>query len=184
MYILVNVNCNFLREANARISSFLRNIFDVYGLSQLIREPVSVTSVSNILIDLCITNSPEKVTKLGVIHLGISDHSIVFLTRKAHYDRNDPRTIEARQFKHFDSNKFLRDLKQTQWANADLYFGPNDIWQEWKELFLNCVNKHAPLKLKRVRKKQCPRITGDLLCKTRRRDFLKRNAISSNDSVT
>ena len=67
-----------LREANARISSFLRNIFDVYSLSQLIREPTRVTSVSNILIDLYITNSPEEVTKSGVIHLAISDHSIVF----------------------------------------------------------------------------------------------------------
>ena len=140
-----------LREANARISSLLRNIFNVYSLSQLIREPTRVTSVSNILIDLCITNSPEEVTKSGVIHLAISDHSVVFLTRKAYYDRNDHRTIETRQVKHFDSNKFLRDLNQTQWANVDLYFGPKDMWQEsWKELFLSCVNKHAPLKLKRV----------------------------------
>ena len=137
-----------LREANARISSFLRNIFDVYSLSQLIREPTRVTSVSNILIDLYITNSPEEVTKSGVIHLAISDHSIVFFfTRRAHYDRNDHRTIETRQVKHFDSDKFLRDLNQTQWANVDLYFGPKDMWQEsWKELFLSC----APLKLKRV----------------------------------
>ena len=87
MYVLGDVSCNLLREANARISYFLRNIFDVYGLNQLIREPTRVTSASNILIDLCITNSPERVTKSGVIHLGISDHSIVFLTRKAHHDR-------------------------------------------------------------------------------------------------
>lgn len=134
-----------LREANARISSLLRNIFNVYSLSQLIREPTRVTSLSKILIDLCITNSPEEVTKSGVIHLAISDHSVVFLTRKAHYDRNDHRTIDTRQVKHFDSNN------QTQWANVDLYFGPKDMWQEsWKELFLSCVNKHAPLKLKRV----------------------------------
>ena len=60
----------------------------LYGLNQLIREPTRVTSDSNTLIDLCVTNSPEKVTKSGVIHLGISDHSLVFLTRKAHHDRN------------------------------------------------------------------------------------------------
>ena len=70
-----------------------------------------------------------------------------------------------------------------QWANVDLYFDPNDMWQEWRELFLSCVNKLAPLKLKRVRKKRCPWITADLLCKTTR-DFLKNKAISSNDPVT
>ena len=95
LYILGDVNCNLLPEANAHISSFLTNILYIYGLSQLIGEPTRVTSVSNTLIDLCITNSPEKVTKSGVIHLGINHHSLVFLTRKAHYDRNGPRVFET-----------------------------------------------------------------------------------------
>ena len=72
---------------------------------------------------------------------------------------------------------------KTSWANVHLYFNPDEMWREWREFFLSSVNKHAPLKLKRVRKKRCPWITGDLLCVTRRRDFLKK-AISSNDSVT
>ena len=50
-------------------------------------------------------------------------------------------------------------------------------------MFLSCVDKHTPLKSKRVRNKRCTRITDDLLCKTRRRDFLKKKAISSNDSA-
>ena len=142
-----------LPEANAHISHFLTNIFDIYGLSQLIREPTRVTSVSNTLIDLCMTNPPEKVTKSGFIHLGISDHSLVFLTRKAHYDCNGARTIETRQFKHFDRNKLLSNLNQMPWANVDVHNSdPNDMWREWKEMFLSCLDKHAPLKSKRVRK--------------------------------
>jgi len=54
------------------------------------------------LIDLCITNSLEKVRNSGVVHLGISDHSLVFLTRKTQHHRNGPRVIETRQFKHFN----------------------------------------------------------------------------------
>ena len=129
------------------------------------------------------TNFPGKVTKSGVIHLGISDHSLVFLTCKAHYDRNGPRTIETWQFKHFDKNRFLSDLNQMPWAHVDVHSDPNDMCCEWKEMFLSCVDKHAPLKSRRVRKKQCPWITGDLLCKTRRRDFLNKKAISSNNSA-
>ena len=52
-----------------------------------------------------------------------------------------------------------------------------------EKMFLTCVDKHATLTLKRVRKKRCPWITGDILCKTRRRDFLKKKAVSSNDSA-
>ena len=65
----------------------LTNILDIYGLSQLITEPTLITQVSKSLIDLCIANSPEKVSNFGVVHLGISDHSPVFMTRKANYDR-------------------------------------------------------------------------------------------------
>ena len=127
LYILGDVNCNLLPETNAHISSFLANIFDIYGLIQLIREPTRVTSVSSTLI--------------------------------------------------------LSDLNQMPWANVDAHSDPNDLWREWKEMFLSCVDKHAPLKSKRVRNKRCPWITGDLLCKTRRRDFLKKTAISSHYSA-
>lgn len=49
-----------------------------------------------------ITNFLEKVTNSGIIHLGVSDRSVVFLTRKTQYYRNGPRVIETRQFKHFN----------------------------------------------------------------------------------
>ena len=78
LYLLGDINCNLLPEAITVNSSYLINIFDIYGLSQLITEPTRVTPDSKTLIDLCITNSPEKVTNSGVIHLGISDHSLVF----------------------------------------------------------------------------------------------------------
>ena len=184
LYLLGDINCNLLPEANTYDSSHLTNIFDIFGLRQLITEPTRVTPVSKTLIDLCITNSLEKVTNSGVIHLGISDHSLVFLTRKTHYHRNGPRVIETRQFKHFNRGKFLSDLNQLPWANVDLYSDPNDMWREWKEMFLGCVDKHAPLKLKRIRKKRSPWITRELLCKIRKRDFLKKKAISSNNSAT
>ena len=184
LYILGDVNCNLLPEASAHISSYLTNIFDIYGLSQLITEPTRVTPVSKTLIDLCITNSPEKVSNSGVIHLGISDHSSVFVTRKVHHDRFCPRTIEMRQFKHFQKNKVLSDLEQMPWSNVDLCSDPNDMWHEWKQIFVSCMDKHAPRELKRISKKRAPWITKGLLHKMHRRDLIKKKAISSNDHDT
>ena len=153
-------------EASTHNSSYLTNIFDIYGLSQLITEPTRVNPagpVSKILIDLCITNSPEKVTNSGVIHLGISDHSLIFMTLKIHHDRNCPRTIEMRQFRHFQKNKFSSDGEQMPWSNVDLCSDPNDMWQEWKQMFVSCKDKHAPRKLKRISKQRAPWITRGLL---------------------
>ena len=77
LYILGDANCNLLPEVSGHNFLYLTNIFYIYGLSQLITEPTRVTPVYKTLIDLCITNSPEKATNSGVIHLGISDHSLV-----------------------------------------------------------------------------------------------------------
>ena len=183
LYILGDVNCNLLPEASAHISSHLTNIFDIYGLSQLITEPTRVTLVSKTLIDLCITNSPEKVSNSGVIHLGISDHSLVFMTRKVHHDRFCPRTIEMRQFKHFQKNKFLNDLEQMPWSNVDLCSDPNDMWHEWKQMFVSCMDKHAPRKLKRISKKRAPWITKGLLNKIHRREQFKCARNQANNAI-
>ena len=43
LYLLGDINCNLLPEAITFNSSHLINIFDIYGLSQLITEPTRVT---------------------------------------------------------------------------------------------------------------------------------------------
>ena len=43
------------------------------------------------------------------------------------------------------------------------------------------MDKHAPLKSKRIRNKRSPWITSELLLRMRRRDVLKKKAISTND---
>ena len=53
----------------------------------------------------------REVTKSGVVQLGISDHSLVFLRCKAHYDRNG---IEALQFKHLDRNQGNKEICRWQ----------------------------------------------------------------------
>ena len=107
-----------------------------------------------------------------------------FLSRKTQYCRTGPRVIETRQFKHFNRGKFLSDLNQLPWANVDLYSDPSEMWRVCKEMFLGSVDKHAPLKSKRIRKKKrSPWITRELLNKIQKRDFLKKKEIFSNNSA-
>ena len=82
LYLMGDLNCNLLSEVVSNNSSHLLNIIDIYGLTQLITEPTRVTQYSSTLIDLCLTNSPDKISKSGVINIGISDHSAIYLTPK------------------------------------------------------------------------------------------------------
>ena len=65
LYLMGDLNCNLLSEVVSNNSSHLLNIVDIYGLTHLITEPVRVTQYSSTLIDLCLTNSPDKISESG-----------------------------------------------------------------------------------------------------------------------
>ena len=58
---------------------------------------------------------------------------------------------------------------------------PNQMWTEWKTKFLQIVDKHVPIRIKRVRSKNSPWITAGLKERMHNRDPLKIKAIKSND---
>ena len=49
---------------------------------------------------------------------------------------------------------------------------------------MHVIDKHAPLRTKRIRKKKSPWITSELIRKIHKRDFLKRKLVSTNDHVS
>ena len=183
LFLLGDINVNLLPEVEAPSARKLKDIFDVYGLHQLIAEPTRVTHFSQTLIDLCITNSPLSIVKFGVVQLSISDHALVHMTRKARYDRCGARIIQARCMKSFNESEFLEDLKQKAW-NDSHYSNPNDMWKAWKDCLMQCINTHAPLRHIRVGSKKSPWITDNLRHKMRKREILKSKAASTNDPLS
>ena len=72
-----DLNCNLLSKFVSNDYSYVLNIIDIYGLTQLITNLTRVTQHSSTLIYLCQTNSPDKISKSGVINIGISDPSAI-----------------------------------------------------------------------------------------------------------
>ena len=110
-----DLNCDTIKcppEAHTRRLQFLSSL---YQYRQLINEPTRVTRTSATLIDLILTNKEENISKSGVIHLGISDHSLVFAVRKYCVTKSRQKTRYARNFKRFNANNFLNDLSQMPW---------------------------------------------------------------------
>ena len=163
LYILGDLNVNLLGP-NLSTGKRLEEIMELYQLAQIINDPTRITEYTKSLIDVCITSSPEKIISSGVIHLGISDHSLIYAIRKLNYipKTGSRNSIEYRNFKKFNAESFLNDLKS---------------------LFIQVLDKHAPLKTKRVRKKgSVPWINKDIKAKLFERDFLKRKAIKTNEA--
>ena len=85
IHILADLYCDLLKTNPDLLTKKLKSIFELYKMSQLIDEPTRITSTTSTLIDHFITNRPEKISDSGVIHTGISDHSMIFGIREINF---------------------------------------------------------------------------------------------------
>ena len=80
--ILGDLNCNYLSDRNNMHLSQLKQLSSTYQFQQLINEPTRITPNSSTLIDIILSNEPSRILKSGVVHMGLSDHSMVYAVRK------------------------------------------------------------------------------------------------------
>ena len=153
----------------------------MYQLSQLIDEATRVTMTSATLIDHFITNKPEKFSKSGVNHTGISDRILIFAIRKINITQKGKENIEIRNMKNFNEHQFLQDMLIQSWEHVYFFAdNPNSMWEIWKQLFLQVLNKHASLQNKKIKSKRVPWIISNIKKLINTRDRLKRKAIITN----
>ena len=91
------------------------SIYELYQLSQLINEPTRVTMRSISFIDHVVTNTPEEISHSGVVHTGISDHSLVYAIRKIGVFHKANDFVEIRNMKNFNENNFMDELLNQHW---------------------------------------------------------------------
>ena len=93
VYFLGDLNFNLLnkskyildtKSANERVpwANKYSHFCYMHNLKQLIRSPTRVAKSCSTLLDNILTNSNEMVSQSGVLDIGLSDHQLVFCTRK------------------------------------------------------------------------------------------------------
>ena len=178
-------NCDLFKSKD-NDTKHLKRIYGMYHFKQLIAKPTRVTSDTRTLIDHIATNRPDNVSESDVIPCGISDHDAVCIVRSMHLPKKKgtPKLITARTVKKFNSEPFLTDLRNIQFDQIKgIAKDPNELWQIWKALFLEALNKHASVSNIRIRGSNLPYITADVSITAdvrrlaRQRDFLRKRPI-------
>ncbi|MCG8032729.1 MAG: hypothetical protein JAY75_14385 [Candidatus Thiodiazotropha taylori] len=173
--ILGDFNKNLL---NNNKDNEWENFTTSLGLSQLISNPTRVSDTSCTLIDHIYTNVFENIARVHVSKITISDHYAVFGNRKLNscIKTNGHHTITYRSFKTFDETLFKNDLCDVPWEIIETFDNIDDVIEVWNTLFLEVVNKHAPLKVHRVKRKYQPDwLTPEILDCIKERDKYKIN---------
>ena len=83
-------------------------------------------------------------------------------------------TIQYRSFKHFNQDGFLQDLNSAPFAAVFSVSDPPKALSAWYEAFLPVIEKHAPLRRKRVKHPTLPQwLSTDIIKAMKTRDKLK-----------
>jgi hypothetical protein len=166
-----------------KTSTFKRSI-ETLGLEQTIKGPTRITKDSSTLIDHIYVSVPELYSSSGVVPIGLSDHHLVYLFRKKNKQgvRNEHVYMKYRDQKRFDENEFLNDLRGVKWSKIKSYNNVNSMWSEFKSLFMKIVDKHMPVRERRIRTDSEKWINHEVLSEMRQRDFLHRESLRSRQT--
>ncbi len=137
IYLLGDLNCNLLDQSNSS-AKHLHSIMQFYQLTQVIDKPTRITESSSTLLDVCsITSCPEGIAFHDVIHMGVSDHSLIYVVRKINSYLKPHASKKVENFKI--------DLINLPWYLVDRETDIDNKWACWKSLFRTVLDEHALL---------------------------------------
>ena len=175
--LMGDFNINLLIHQNTWLS-----VISMLGLSQLIKEYTRVKTQT--LIDHIYTNNVEKVINPTILRSCISDHYAVFGTycsKLPKQAKNGHDYIQYRSFKNFNETLFLHDIASMPLYNIYDTNDPDKALDLLHMMLLVTIDKHAPLRTKRVKHPDLPPwITSELVFAMHLRDIFKDKKDSEN----
>ena len=91
-------------------------------------------------------SSSSKVKSSGVVDIGIRDHSMIYCTLKLRADKPRLEYKDVRSFKNYNSESFKAELSQLPFHETYRINDVNEKIDHFNQLFINTLDKHAPIK--------------------------------------
>ena len=121
----------------------------MHGLKQLIQSPISPTRVTCstlTLIDHILTSAPSRVSQKGVIIVGVSDHQLIFCTRKISRIKTGGthKCLNFRSLKNYTTDYYKEALKQIDFPNYENFGDVNGPYSNFIHKLMTVIEKIAP----------------------------------------
>lgn len=161
MIILGDFNINFTNNKSPHYSnSRWAETISKFGLFQHVIQPTRVSKNSSSILDHIYTNCPETISNVMVSNICMSDHFPICFTYSLKLYKSmtsDHKVIRYRCFKRFEVNSFKEDLRNVNINLVETCPTPNDSLQYFYNVLNRVLNKHAPMKEKRVKRDHQPK---------------------------
>ena len=160
----------------------LKALIKTYGYSQLIKDNTRITKDSRTCIDLCFTTNKEIIADTLNYKNSLSDHNLIGVIRKMNCKRHLSQNIKARDYSKYNKEDLQNTLRDLPWEKC-LTVEFNQGWDLFKYLISSTLNKHCPIKEKRVRGKPSPWLTQEIRQLQDARDYHLKQHKRTNSEV-
>ena len=104
------------------------------------------------MLDHILTNSSNKISSSVVIDTGLSDHQLIYCTRKVSREKlNNHNQVQLWDLKNYSAEKFLDALTQVHFPNYSIFSDANTAFSNFSVKLLNVLDKLAPFKETRIK---------------------------------
>ena len=115
VYILGDLNINLINSQKHTPNGIKRykEFCSLQGIEQLLTLPTRITKNSSSLLDHVLTNSVDRISQFGIVNVGLSDHQLIYCTRKITRTRlNAHKYVKMRSLKYYSEDLFVKKLKE------------------------------------------------------------------------
>ena len=179
-YVIFTGDLNIDLFKHSAHKTKLEKLFDIFGVNQVIKDPTRINPSTNSssLIDIIITNTSLDIKDSCSLHISetISDHNLVYAVFNLPKRNNSSKYIKFRDYRNINFDNFEYDALQLQWDQIYYTQDVNDKLNIFNNNILFLINKHAPMKQKKVKERPfTPWITNNikLLMKLRDKAYKK-----------
>ena len=140
------------RNINCPLMSKYKELCQTFSLKEIIQEPTRIRSTTSSLLDHILTNAGWKISQKGVIDVGLSDHQLIYCTRKIIRTKaNMHNQIRVRSLKKYTPELLIKVLKKINLPKYNIFSNVNIAYLDLVEKILSVVDKIAPFKDRRIK---------------------------------
>lgn len=181
---LGDFNINWLEKSRRKK---LKRLLSKHSLHQMIKGPTRITRASKTMIDLIVTNRPQRIIRTYNLLTGLSDHNMTMVVRKLTKQRLPKFTNESKQgnlgIPKIKLTQVKNDLDHLDWNNV---LQSNDLENCCNSLMKNLTNligKYSKTFKGTQRKASLPWLNNDTRQLMKKRDYALKKALLSKTNT-
>ena len=155
VYISGDLNINLINSQKHTPNGIKRykEFCSLPGIEQLLTLPTRITKNSSSLLDHVLTNSADRISQFGIVNVGLSDHQLIYCTRKITQTRlNAHKYVKMRSLKYYSEDLYVKKLKEIDFPDYSNFKDINETYSDFTEKVASVIDEIAPIKEVRVKR--------------------------------